>query len=91
VAGLATIDLKEKEPALNALAASLGVELGTFTNEQLNAVGVRSQPNPLVEVYTGAVGVCEPAAMLLAGAQELVVKKAKGSRCTLAVARKALT
>jgi cobalt-precorrin 5A hydrolase len=88
VGGLATIDLKEKEPALNALAASLGVKLSTFTNDQLNVAGVQSQPNPLVEIYTGAVGVCEPAAMLLAGAQDLVVKKEKGSRCTLAIARK---
>jgi len=91
VAGLATIDLKEKEPALNALAESLGVKLSIFTNDQLNAKGVRSQPNPLVEIYTGAVGVCEPSALLLAGAEELVVKKVKGSRCTLAIARKALT
>jgi len=87
VAGLATLDLKEKEPGLNALAGRLGVALTAFTSAQLNAVGVQSEPNPRVEMITGAVGVCEPAAMLLAGTDELLVKKMKGSRCTLAIAR----
>ena len=88
VAKLASIDLKAKEEALHQLAGELGVELVFYTREQLNERGVRSQPNPVVEKYTGAVGVCEPAAMLAAGTDELVVAKQKSKRATLAVARR---
>jgi cobalt-precorrin 5A hydrolase len=88
-AALASIDLKANEEALHQVAEKLGLEPVFFTREQLNAKGVRSPANPVVEKYTGAVGVSEPSAMLAAGADDLVLAKRKSRRATLAVARKA--
>lgn len=85
---LASIDLKAKEDGLHALAQALGVSIDFFSREELNAKDVRSEANPVVMKYTGAVGVCEPAAMLSAGVSELVLLKRKGPRSTLAIARK---
>ena len=87
-AALASIDLKANEEALHQVAEKLGLEPVFFTREQLNAKGVRSPANPVVEKYTGAVGVSEPSAMLAAGADDLVLAKRKSRRATLAVARK---
>lgn len=84
---IASIDLKEKEEALHQLAAKTGALLQFFTREQLNAKGTVSTPNPVVEKYTGAVGVSEPSAMLAADAESLLVVKHKSKRATLAVAR----
>lgn len=89
VRSLASIDLKAKEEALHQLAGKLGIELKFFTRDELNARGVLSEANPVVEKYTGAVGVCEPAAMLSAGSKDLLVFKQKSKRATLAVARRA--
>jgi cobalt-precorrin 5A hydrolase len=88
VGTLASIDLKAGEEALHQLAEKLGLKLLFYTREQLNQQGVKSQANPLVEKYTGAVGVCEPSAMLAAGVDELVLMKRKSQRATLAVARR---
>ena len=77
------------EKFLHLVAEKLGLEPVFFTREQLNAKGVRSPANPVVEKYTGAVGVSEPSAMLAAGADDLVLAKRKSRRATLAVARKA--
>lgn len=87
-AGLASIDLKAKEESLHQVAEKLGVTPAFYPREQLNAKGVRSEANPVVEKYTGAVGVSEPSAMLAAGADRLVLPKIKSKRATLAVARK---
>jgi cobalt-precorrin 5A hydrolase len=87
-AALASIDLKAAEEALHQVAAKLGLQPLFFSREQLNAKGVRSPANPVVEKYTGAVGVSEPSAMLAAGADSLVLPKHKSRRATLAVARK---
>jgi cobalt-precorrin 5A hydrolase len=84
---LASIDLKANEESLHQLAAHFGLSLQFYTRDQLNAVGTISTPNPVVEKYTGAVGVSEPSAMLSAGAKDLVVKKHKSQRATMAVAR----
>ncbi len=90
VAKLASIDIKAGEESLRQLAEQMGVPQQFFSREQLNAKGVLSEPNPLVEKYTGAVGVSEPSAMLAAGSNDLVLPKRKSKRATLAIARKAL-
>lgn len=87
IAGLASIDIKEREEALHQLAVRLGVGIKFFGRDELNGKKTKSTPNPLVMKYTGAVGVSEPAAMLAAGANDLVVPKRKSQRATLAVAR----
>ena len=87
-AALASIDLKAAEEALLQVAEKLGLEPVFYSRDELNAKGVRSPANPVVEKYTGAVGVSEPSAMLAAGADALVLPKRKSQRVTLAVARK---
>jgi cobalt-precorrin 5A hydrolase len=87
IAGLASIDIKEKEEALHQLAGHLGVGIKFFSRDELNEKKTKSMPNPLVMKYTGAVGVSEPSAMLAAGVGDLVVLKHKSKRATLAVAR----
>jgi cobalt-precorrin 5A hydrolase len=88
---VASIDLKANEESLHQLAAKTGAELKFFTRDELNGKGTISAPNPVVEKYTGAVGVSEPSAMLAAGVAELLVLKHKSKRATLAVARRNFT
>ena len=85
---LASIDLKANEESLRLLAEHLGAAQVFYSRDELNAKGTLSAPNPVVEKYTGAVGVSEPSAMLAAGADQLLLKKIKSTRATLAVARK---
>jgi cobalt-precorrin 5A hydrolase len=84
---LSSIDLKSNEEALHQLAKHYNLELKFYTRDELNARGVKSEANPVVEKYTGAIGVCEPSAMLSAGSSDLVAMKRKSKRATLAVAR----
>jgi cobalt-precorrin 5A hydrolase len=88
VAALASIDIKAKEECLFQLAEKLGAPQVFFTRDELNTLKPKSALNPLVMKYTGALGVCEPAAMLSAGTGDLVMLKHKSKRATLAVARK---
>jgi cobalt-precorrin 5A hydrolase len=88
IAQIASIDLKANEESLHQLALKTGASLKFFTRDELNARGTISAPNPVVEKYTGAIGVSEPSAMLAAGVESLVVPKKKSKRATLAVARR---
>ncbi|MGH7442598.1 MAG: cobalt-precorrin 5A hydrolase, partial [bacterium] len=88
VVALASIDLKANEESLHQLSEKLGLKPVFFTRDQLNAKGIRSPANPVVEKYTGAVGVSEPSAMLAAGSEDLLLPKRKSRRATLAVARR---
>ena len=85
IRNLATIDIKDNEPGLIAFAESLGVGISFFSSHELNAV-----PNIVgseqVFAATGAQGVCEPAALLSAGAEKLLVRKVKCTDITLAIA-----
>jgi cobalt-precorrin 5A hydrolase len=64
-----------------------------FTAEQLDAVPGIANPSDIVKHHVGARGVAEPAALLAAGARELLVPKQRytepgaGRAMTLAVAR----
>lgn len=89
---LATIDVKRDEPALVALAERLGVPLVTYGAAELDAVPMPT-PSSTVQRHVGTRGVAEPAALLAAGADALVVPKqiytepGAGRSMTLAVAR----
>ncbi|HET9958787.1 MAG TPA: cobalamin biosynthesis protein, partial [Polyangiaceae bacterium] len=95
IQALASIDKKADEPALLRLAAARGWPFQTYTAGELarlgSAEGVRS-PSDTVQRFVGSPGVCEPAALLRAGAKELLVPKQKytepgaGRSMTLAVA-----
>ena len=92
---LATIDVKADEPGLLELGARRGWPIETFPAERLDALGEGDgvqNPSERVKTHVGTRGVCEPAALLAAGTERLVVPKQKyteegaGRSMTLAVA-----
>jgi cobalt-precorrin 5A hydrolase len=93
VKALATIDKKQDEAGILALAERFGWPLETYTAEELDAVSGIETPSETVKRYVGTRGVAEPAALLCAGAQRLLVPKqaytepGAGRSMTLAVAR----
>lgn len=93
IKAFATIDKKADEEALLALAAKYEVPLRIYTAEELDAVPGIVSPSAMVQKHVGTRGVSEPAALLAAGASELVVPKTiyteegAGRSMTVAVAR----
>ena len=92
---LATIDAKMDEPALLALSERYGWPLRAFPPEELDVVPGIQNPSEKVKQYVGSRGVSEPAALLAAGVEALLVPKhiytepGAGRSMTLAVARRA--
>ncbi len=87
---LVSLDRKAGEPGLLELAARLGLEAAFYPADRLAAVEGVATPSATVEFFTGTPSVSEAAALLHArslGGAELVVRKRKGERCTVAVAR----
>ncbi|GAB4299282.1 MAG: precorrin-3B C(17)-methyltransferase [Roseovarius sp.] len=88
VACVASIALKADEPAINALAARLGVPLRLFTAAELEAQRERlANPSQVVFAEVGCHGVSEGAALACGG--DLVLGKRKSARATCALARRA--
>ena len=89
VAGVFSIDLKADEPAIHALAESLGVPARFFGAAVLERQAPRLRnPSDLVFRAVGCHGVAEGAALAAAGAGgELIVEKTKSARATCAIAR----
>src|SRR5713226_4801151 len=93
VKALATIDKKKDEPGILALAERFGWPLEIYPAEELDAVPGIENPSETVMRYVGTRGVAEPAALLCAGAERLLVPKqpytepGAGRSMTLAVAR----
>ena len=88
VACIATIDLKEDEPAMRELAESLNVPLRLFPAAALEAETPRvSAPSDIVFDAVGSHSVAEAAALAAAGgAATLAVPKLIGKRTTCAIA-----
>lgn len=92
IRSLASIDLKKQEPGLLALAEELGVELHTYSTEELCRVPGDYTDSAFVEETTGVGNVCERAAVLAAMQQGsshvdcLVVRKHSGDGVTVAAA-----
>ncbi len=84
---LATIDIKSSEEGLLGFAQTYRLPLAYFSAEQLNAVEAVANPSDTVLRIVGTKGVCEPAALLSAGTEKLLVPKQKVGRVTVAVAR----
>jgi cobalt-precorrin 5A hydrolase len=90
---IATLDRKADEPALLDLSQRHGWPLRAFTAAELDAVPGIENPSAVVERHEGTRGVSEPAALLAAGADRLLVGKqiytepGVGRSMTLAVAR----
>ncbi len=88
IAAIATLDLKADEPAVNALARSLGVPLRLFTAEELDAMTPRlANPSEIVFSEVGTHGVSEAAALATAEGTELAVEKHKSANATCALAK----
>ncbi|MBY0431503.1 MAG: precorrin-3B C(17)-methyltransferase [Rhodospirillales bacterium] len=89
VACVASLDLKEDEPAVHALARDLGVPARFFPPVVLEAeAGRLATPSEVVFQETGCHGVAEGAALAAIGAEAtLLVPKRKSRRATCAVAR----
>jgi cobalt-precorrin 5A hydrolase/precorrin-3B C17-methyltransferase len=88
IAGVYSLDLKSDEPAVQALAESLGVPARFFSAAILEAEAPRlANPSDLVFAEVGCHGVAEGAALAAAGTSaRLVVPKRKSARATVAVA-----
>jgi len=86
-AAVATIDIKADEPAVNALAASLGVPLRLFTADELEALTPRlANPSEIVFSEVGTHGVSEAAALAAADGAALTIEKRKSANATCALA-----
>lgn len=93
VAAFASVDVKADEAGLVEAAAALGRPLRLFPAAALDAVPGVERPSETVRRCVGTRGVCEPAALLAAGAARLLVPKqlhrdpASGKAVTVAIAR----
>lgn len=93
IAALATIDVKRDEAGLVQAATALGRPLRFFPAAALDAAPGLERPSETVRRCVGTRGVCEPAALLAAGAARLLVPKqlhrdpASGKAVTVAIAR----
>jgi cobalt-precorrin 5A hydrolase len=86
IRNLASIDLKQDEAGLVAFAHELNVGMDFFSKDELNRVeNVTVSEAALRNV--GAIGVAEPAALLSAQSNDILVGKRKWRNVTMAVAR----
>ncbi len=85
---VATADLKGDEPGVLEFVARHQVPLRTFSLEELGRVAGLPTPSPMVRRKIGIDGVAEPAALLAAGTDRLLVPKQRSRRVTMAVARR---
>ena len=93
LAGIATAEIKRGERGLEQLAERHGVPLSFFPAEELNEVfetnpGAVTSKSERAHGLVGLWGVAEPAALLTAGAVELLVTRKNTARATIAIARK---
>jgi cobalt-precorrin 5A hydrolase len=86
VAAIASIDLKQDEPAILALVEKYHLAFHIYTAEQLNQVAGRFAQSERVSKVTGTGNVCEAAAYLSAAAGELLLSKTVQDQATLAIA-----
>ena len=89
VAAVFSIDLKSDEPAIHALAESLGVPARFLDAPALEAQAPRLRnPSDVVFREVGCHGVAEGAALAAVGSHgALIVEKTKSARATCAIAR----
>jgi len=96
LAEIATAEIKRGEPGLEQLAERHGVPLSFLQADELNGVfetnpGAITSKSERAHGLVGVWGVAEPAALLTAGASELLVNRKKTTRATIAIARKDFT
>jgi cobalt-precorrin 5A hydrolase len=72
----------------SSFAKSRGIPVEYHPAEALNAVSTPDDPSPHALAAVGAKGVCEPAALLSAESDILLIKKKIRGNVTVAVAEK---
>lgn len=87
VRNLATFDGRKNEKGLMEFSRQYRVPLETFTLNRLKDVPLYSEASPCVENALGVKGICEPAALLSANSEDLILKKRRWKNLTMAVAR----
>ena len=88
VKNVSTVDLKNREAGLLAFCERRGWELVSYTREELVKLkDILPNPSEMVMKYLKIPGVSEPAAMMTAKTDQLVVEKTKVPMATLAAAR----
>ncbi len=85
---LASVDLKQDEAGLLALAETLGLEIAFFNKQQLSDVQGIQTPSKKVEHWIGVQSVCEAAAILAADGGQLIIPKQRLGNVTVALARR---
>ena len=89
VYAIATIDIKEDEPAIRSFSGKYRIPLISFEVSVLSRAQGSFSASEFVMETVGTDNVCERAAVLAAGPRaELIVKKQKGDGITVAVARR---
>ena len=88
LSGIASIDLKNDEAGLIALAKELNLPIYFFSKEDLEQVKEIQTPSEMVKKHIGIRSVCEAAAILAANKGKLIVPKHFTKNVTVAVARK---
>ncbi len=88
IKNVATIDVKREEAGILEFAEKYRLPIDFYGQDSLNKVENITAPSEAAQKYVGAIGVCEPAAILAAGATNLLVPKQKFGTITVAVARR---
>lgn len=83
IMGLATIHEKQDEPFVKRMAEHYPVQF--YSSDELSGIEVPN-PSKTVEKYMKTSSVCEAAALLSSGNEELLLPKTKGADWTMAVA-----
>ena len=86
VSRIATIEDKADEVGLLAMAEARAWPVTVFTREEIRAVDAVPNPSEWAQRELGVPGVAEPAALLGAAADSLLVEKRKFANVTVAVA-----
>lgn len=93
VKSIASIDKKADEPGLIALSEKYGWPFQFYPAAQLDVVPGIENPSDVVKKHVGTVAVAEPACLLAAGAEKLLIPKqsykepADKHNMTIAIAR----
>ena len=86
VRNLATISDKKDEVGITEFARKTGVDVEYISKRRLLMADTPSGPSEKVFRNMGVYGVCEPAALVSAGADALIAPKKKSKNATIAVA-----
>lgn len=80
---IATVSIKKEEPAILSLSKSLGVEINTFTPDEIKPIEHKYKTSDFVRKTIGVGAVCEPVIELCKG--RVIYEKESFNGMTLAI------